>query len=391
MRIAIDLTPWNEKPSGVDRYMTGLVRSLLEMESPHEYLLFVNAEDRSRIHNLVSAAPGSPRVVTQALARRARPARLFFQQAILPALIRTMRIDVVHSPAFIIPVLCGRAGHLLTIHDMTSFLLPGCHPPWRRGRLYESVVRGSIRRADLVSVPSPAVRDDVLRLAPRTPADRVRVIPCGVDPEFRRREAFEVAPVLAHLGIRWPYVLYVGTLDPRKNIGGLLESYGRLIESGRVPEHLVITGQPGWSAPDFGRRLEQPPFEGRVHLLGYVEEAHLPFLYAGARLFAYPSLLEGFGFPPLEAMACGTPVVASDSSSLRDNLRGAAELVPAHDVEGFAAAMRKLLSDPALSVARIAAGLDRVAGFRWEAFARSTSACYEEIARKRTEGRSWYK
>jgi glycosyltransferase involved in cell wall biosynthesis len=285
----------------------------------------------------------------------------------------------VHSPAFIMPLYRGGAGHLLTVHDMTSFLIPGYHPRSRRGRMYEAAVCGSIRRADLVSVPSNAVRDDVLRLLPHVPPQRIRAIPCGVDRAFAPRTVGEVEPVLARLGIRWPYILFVGTLDPRKNLPRLVEAYTRLVDRGGTAEHLVLAGQFGWSVKELLDRLRQPTLLDRVHILGYVAEGDLPYVYAGARLFAYPSLLEGFGFPPLEAMACGVPVVASDSSSLRDNLAGAADLVPPEDVDALAAAIERMLTDEAWRAERVAAGIERAAKFSWDAFARATVACYEEI------------
>ena len=374
MRIGIDLTALIAKPAGVDRYMMGLVASLARLNGPDEYFLFINAEDRERIDTVLRS---SARVVV--LSRRMRAARLFFQQVLLPAAARRMRIDVIHSPAFIIPWYRGRTGHLLTVHDMSSFRLPRHHPGSRRGRMYEAAVRASIRRADLVSVPSQAVREDVLQLVPGVPGEHVRVIACGVDDAFAPRTSDETAPVLARLGVRWPYILYVGTLDPRKNLPRLIEAYAKLVDSGSLTEHLVLAGQFGWSVTELLDRLRLDSVRDRVHVLGYVAEEDLPYLYAGARLFVYPSLLEGFGFPPLEAMASGVPVVASDSSSLRNNLTGAAMLVPPEDVSALATAMRRLLEDDPCRARHVMAGLERAASFRWEAFARTTSDCYREI------------
>ncbi|MDQ6707243.1 MAG: glycosyltransferase family 4 protein, partial [Acidobacteriota bacterium] len=376
MRVGIDLTALIARPTGVDRYIIGMISSLRRFAG-HEYVLFINAEDRKRTAGMLDA---NTRAVV--LSRRWRAARLFFQQVLLPLAVQSMRIDVVHSPAFIMPWHRGRAGHLLTVHDMTSFLLPRCHPGSRRGRLYEAAVRGSVRRADLVSVPSHSVRRDVLRLVPDVQPGRIRAIPCGIDEAFVPRDAGEVATVLDRLAIRWPYILYVGTLDPRKNLLRLVESYARLVERSSVPEHLVLAGQFGWSVGELLESLRLPALRDRVHVLGYVAEQDLPYVYSGARLFAYPSLLEGFGFPPLEAMACGVPVVASDSSSLRDNLEGAAELVRPEDVQSLAVAMERLLTDEPTRIRYVAAGFERAANFRWEKFAQATAACYEEIGRR---------
>jgi glycosyltransferase involved in cell wall biosynthesis len=381
VRIALDLTSLIARPTGVDRYITGLASSLLRFHPEHEYFLFINTEDRLRMRELLAASKGElngAKCRVYPLSTYLRPARLFLQQIILPAMTAAYGIDIVHSPTFIMPLLRGSAGHLLTVHDMTSFLLPTYHPLSRRGRLYEAAVSRSIKRADLVSVPSQAVHDDVLQLVPDVPSDRIRVIPCGIDDAFTRKSSAEVGPVLERLGIRWPYILYVGTLDPRKNLPMLVKSFAQLVERGHA-EHLALAGQHGWTVSELLEQVHIPLIQDRVHMLGYVEEADLPYLYSAARLFAYPSVLEGFGFPPLEAMACGVPVVASDSSSLTDNLAGAAALVARDDEAALTAAMERMIMDDPWRNQHIAAGLERAASYRWETFANATASCYEEI------------
>jgi glycosyltransferase involved in cell wall biosynthesis len=383
--IAIDLTSLLPQPSGVDRYMLNLASSLTELERPDTYIFFVNREDRERIHDTLNGR-ARRNVRVMAVCRRPRPVRLLFQQAILPCAINALQIDVLHSPAFLMPLISGGAGHVVTIHDMTPLLLPEHHPQHRRGRLYEAMLHRSIRQADIVSVPSRSVRNDILELVPRVDPDRVRVIPYGVDDAFKPYPDWQLQPVLQRLGIHWPFILYVGTLDPRKNIPLLVETYGRLVEKGAVSEHLVLAGQHGWSTSQLAASMAACGAADKIHLLGYVAEDDLPCLYAAARVFVYPTLSEGFGFPPLEAMACGTPVVASDSSSLRENLFGAAELVPAGDGDALLAAIERMLKDDHFRTRHIAAGLERSKQFRWSAFAEQTSDCYREICRNRSSG-----
>jgi alpha-1,3-rhamnosyl/mannosyltransferase len=385
MKVAIDLTALLAKPTGVDTYLTGLVSSLANLDRENQYLLFLNAEDRYRFSvDIEDDSNGRPQLPPNfrilPLSLRPRPARLFFQQILQPLLLRSLRFDVLHSPTFVMPVYRGRQRHLLTIHDMTSFLLPQMHPGSRRGRMYELAVGQSIRRADLVSVPSPSVKQDILELVPDISDEHVRVIPCGIGEPFHPRSAIEVAPVLERLGIRWPYILYVGTLDPRKNLTRVVESYRSLLAESNPSEHLVLAGQPGWNVKALFEHLQTPELQGRVHVLGYVSDSDLPSLYAGARLFVYPSLAEGFGFPPLEAMASGLPVIASESSALKDNLTGAAELVEAGDVGALKAAIRRLLRDDRQRADLIERGLKRAAEFRWERFGRETLDCYRELA-----------
>jgi alpha-1,3-rhamnosyl/mannosyltransferase len=376
VKIAIDLTATLPQPAGVDRHLSCMVSSLAAIDRENEYALFVNVEDRARFRD----EPLPPNFHVRALSVRPRVGRLLFQQILQPAALRWLGADVLHSPAFIMPAIRGRQRHVLTVHDMTSFFLPECHPPVRRGPLYERFVTTSIRRADLVTVPSSAVREDILRLVDGVDGGRLRVIRSGVTDEFRPRDAAEVRPVLERLGIAWPYVLFVGTIDPRKNVRRLIDAFRDLVAGGGVAEHLVIAGQQGWSTGGALEAATVDGIRGRVHFTGWVPESDLASLYAGASLFAYPSLAEGFGFPPLEAMACGIPVVASLTSSLRDNLSGAAELVPPVDVGALTAALGRLLRDDRLRAERRAAGLARAAAFRWEAFARRTLDCYRELA-----------
>jgi glycosyltransferase involved in cell wall biosynthesis len=378
MRVAIDLTALNAQASGIDRYLLGMVRSLALLERGAEFFLFINAEDQARFAGL-HRLPGHCHVWPCCF--RPRVFRLFFQQILQPLLLYALRIDVLHSPTFIMPAWRGRARHVLTIHDMSSFVLPHCHPPIRRGPIYERIVSGSIQRADLVTVPSSSVKADILRFVNGVSEERIRVIACGIDDAFRPRVAAEVTPVLKRLAIPTPYVLYLGTLDPRKNLPMLLDAFAALVTGGR-PEHLVLGGAAGWSPDELSSSIARHSLEARIHLPGYIAEADLPFVYAGAALFVYPSLLEGFGFPPLEAMATGVPVVASDTSSLRENLGGAAMLVPVGDAKHLEGAMRTLLADEAARSSAVEAGLKRSQAYRWDRFATETFACYEELCSK---------
>ena len=375
MRVAIDLTALNARASGIDRYLLGMVRSLALLERGAEFFLFVNVEDRARFagsHRL----PAHCHVLASCF--RPRIFRLLFQQFLQPLLLFALRIDVLHSPTFIMPAWRGRARHVLTIHDMSSFVMPHCHPPIRRGPLYERIVRESIRRADLVSVPSASVKADILRFVNDVREERIRVIPCGIDDAFHPRDATEVAPVLRRLAIPAPYLLYLGTLDPRKNLPMLIDAFAKLVAEGRT-EHLVLGGDAGWSPDELLSCIAHTGLQGRIHLTGYIAEADLPFVYAGAALFVFPSLLEGFGFPPLEAMATGVPVVASDTSSLRENLAGAATLVPPGDAQQLAAAMRLLLTDETARTNSVETGLKRSQSYRWNHFAAETFACYQTV------------
>lgn len=371
MRIIIDLTALLPEPTGVDNFLRQLVLALGRMDRQNEYRICVNYEDRDLFHNQL---PDNWSV--QPLCLRPRPARLLFQQALLPAMAAAQQADVVHSPSFIMPYLRAGARHVVTVHDMTSFSLPHCHIALRRSVLYRWMVLMSLQRADVVTVPSQATRQAILEILPDLPPERIHVTVPGIGEEFRPCAPTAVQETLERLKIPQPYILYVGTIEPRKNLPLLLTGYAQLLAAGAVKEHLVLAGRLGWGYDEVLKAAQSPALRQKVHFTGYLSQNDLPFVYAGARLFVFPSLQEGFGFPPLEAMACGVPVVSTLSSSLVENLDGAAELVPPDDAAKLAAAMRRMLIDDEIRAERREKGLERASRYCWDRTARETLACY---------------
>ena len=379
MRIAIDFTSFIPQMTGVDTYMKQLVWNLAKIDRINQYRIYHNYEDRRLF------AEGLPLNISHcSLSTRLRPVRLIAQQVLLPAAVSGWGADVVHSPSFIMPYLRGAARHVLTVHDMTSFSHPQCHIALRRSGLYRRMVLASLRRADAVVVPSQATRQAILAFLPDLRPDRIHVTVPGIGEEFRLCDPASVREVVARLKLPQPYILYVGTLEPRKNLPVLVESYRRLVEAGAIKEHLVLAGKLGWGYEALLAQIDTPLLRRRVHLAGYVDPKDLPAVYAGASLFVYPSLHEGFGFPPLEAMACGVPVISTRSSSLVENLEHAAELVAPDDIAGLADAMQGLLTDDTLRAKRQGQGLEQARQYRWEQTARETVKSYQaamEMAR----------
>ncbi len=372
MRIAIDFTSFIPQMTGVDTYLTRLLWHLAKIDRVNRYRIYHNYEDLAL---LADRLPENFSLC--ALSARPRPARLFFQQVLLPAVAGIWKADVVHSPSFIGPYVRGSARHVLTVHDMTFFSHPHCHIPLRRSLPYQRMVLASLRRTDVVVVPSQATRNAILKYVPGLESERIRVTVPGISEEFRPINLADVQNVVARLALPQPYMLYVGTLEPRKNLSALVESYRRLIETGGVKEHLVLAGKLGWGYESLLKQIDTSSVRGQIHLAGYVSQEDLPAVYAGARLFVYPSLHEGFGFPPLEAMACGVPVISTRSSSLVENLEGAAELVPPNDSGALTEAMRQVLTDDGLWANRRTQGLERVTRYRWDETARTTVSSYE--------------
>ena len=372
MRIAIDFTAFIPQMTGIDTYLKQLVLHLAKVDQRNQYMIYHNYEDRR-----VFADNLPVNFSHTSISARPRSIRLISQQIILPLAASDWKADVVHSPSFIMPYIRGRARHVLTVHDMTSFSHPEHHIALRRSRLYRRMVLASLRRTDMVMAPSQATRQAILEFLPDLQPDRIHVTVPGIGEEFQPCDPASVQEVVTRLMLPQPYILYVGTLEPRKNLPALVESYRRLVEAGAIKEHLVLAGKLGWGYEALLKQIHVPALRGKVHLAGYVDQQDLPAVYSGARLFVYPSLHEGFGFPPLEAMACGVPVISTLSSSLVENLAGVAELVSPEDVAALADAIRRVLADDTLWTKRRAQGLEQASHYRWDRTARETLKSYQ--------------
>ena len=284
---------------------------------------------------------------------------------------------IYHSPNFFLPPFAGRT--VTTVHDLSHHIYPQFHPATRVDYM-QRMLPGSLRRASHVITVSESARQDLITHFGH-PADQITAIPLGADPAFRPRSAAELAPVLApyHLAAGG-YTLFVGTIEPRKNIDRLLSAYESLPPALRQRTPLVLAGGPGWHSEHTHAHMARAAAAGWLHYLRYVPQADLPALYAGARLFAYPSLYEGFGLPVLEAMASGTPVITSNCSSLPEVVGTAALQIQPEDVPALAGALARALQDDAWGAHASVAGLERAAQFSWKRCVQQTVQVYEHIA-----------
>lgn len=238
-------------------------------------------------------------------------------------------------------------------------------------------IRRAVEAADAVIVPSSATKSDLVAWF-KLPARKVRVVPLAAGECFLPLPSQEVIPVLRRhrLPVRG-YILFAGNIEPRKNLARLVEAYNILRKETRLTPLLVLVGGGGWKNQPIHRAIRASPFATDIKLLGYVSDEEISALMNGAALFSYPSIYEGFGIPPLEAMACGTPVVASNASSLSEVVGDAALLVDPSDVTGLAAAMVRILQDQTLREDLRERGFKQARQFSWEETARLTVQVYE--------------
>ncbi len=374
MRIGIDYTAAVNQGAGIGRYARQMTRALLELDRENEYVLFVPTASPEASRASESAIVGQANVSLARLpvSERALVALWHRLRVPVPVELFSGRLDVFHSPDFALaPVL--RARTLVTVHDLSFRRVPECFKSALLSYLNRVVPR-SVARADIVLADSESTRNDaieLLRLAP----ERVFVVYAGVDSRFRRvTDQGLLEDVRSRYSLPGRFVLSVGTLQPRKNYVRLIEAFSRL--SGVEDVSLVISGARGWLYEEIYRRVEELGLSSRVLFPGYVAEADLPALYSLSEVFAFPSLYEGFGLPPLEAMACGTPVVVSRASSLPEVVGNAGCLVDPLSVEEIAGTLQALLDSPARRADLAEQGVAQAARFTWSEAARVLLGLY---------------
>ncbi len=263
--------------------------------------------------------------------------RVAWEHTLLPLAIRRSRADLLHGPTFVTPTL-STTPSVITIHDMTWFTHPAEHVA-AKVRYYQTLIPLAVRRARKVIAITESTRRDILRIL-RVPASKVETVYYGVDPIFRPIEdETTLARACERLQICRPFLLFVGMLEPRKNLVRIIEAYSALCQSGCEHE-LVMAGPQGWGYAEAAERVQQLGLRARVRFTGPVPHEELPALFSAADAFVYPSLYEGFGLPPLEAMACGTPVISSNVSSLPEVVGDAGLLIDPLDTNALAEAMR---------------------------------------------------
>jgi len=370
VRIAIDASTISTQ-GGPRTYVLGLLDALLQVDSANEYVIFYN----DPVH--LGRYPRAKEVV---LPGKSPLARLWREHVLLPLACRKERVDLLHCPKSAIPVF-SPCPVVVTLHD----LIPLKHPETEKfsARLYWRLqIPIAARRATFIITDSEHARREILADF-ACPPEKVRAIMLGFDPRMLvQREAVETDAILSKYGIPAEYLLYVGTIQPRKNLDTLIEAFARLKRGDGSRHKLVIVGRKGWLYKRLFARIKELGLESEIIFTGFVPDEELPYIYDRATVFVYLSLFEGFGLPPLEAMACGVPVITSNTTSLPEVVGAAGITLTPTDVDGLTAALKRVLADPTLAAGMREAGRSRARLFSWERAARETLAIYTRIGRR---------
>ena len=375
MRIGIDANGLTARSGGIGRYAVNLINHIAGVVSPREqhelFIFFHQSFDRSLVdeHSCIAFVDRFTRIKSNVLRKG----------IFLPHSLRSLNIDLFHGVDHIgLPFFPGerKCRYVLTVHDMITKLYPEKFT--LKHRTIENTLRPLVlRNADRIITVSRSTQNDLLEFFPQC-AEKTRVIYQGVDPRFSPRNEHEVKTRLVKYSIDFPYALFLGTLEPRKNIVRVVQGFLRAKEKRQTEHKLVITGRRGWLFKGIINQIEKESLSNDIIFTGFVEDEDLPHFYTGADIFLYPSLYEGFGLPVLEAMACDTPVITSNLSSLPEVAGDAALLIDPMNVEEIADSIVRLLTDDSLRRDMQKKGSKRAEFFSWKRAAEQILDLYEE-------------
>jgi glycosyltransferase involved in cell wall biosynthesis len=369
MRIGIDATALPPQPVGAGNYIIQLIRALAAQESDHDFVVFA----QPRGQDMIALPEGSP-VERVTVEERSPGSRLIWEQVQFPKLIRVSGVELLHSTHYTRPTWLA-CKSVVTFHDMTFFLYPELHT-WARRFYFPKMMRMSASRADELITVSDSTRDDIVRLLGIDPK-KITTTHLGVNPGYKPiDDQNKKRSVIEKYALPEKFILFVGLVEPRKNLPVLIDAFKRLIDE-EFNFKLILVGRFGWMYEKVFDQVKELGLENMVQFLGYVPQEDLPVVYNLARLFVYPTIYEGFGLPVLEAMACGIPVITSDVSSLPEIVGEAGILTPVNDSDALFEAIVQGLTDSDLRQELIHKGPRRAANFSWAKTAQLTLQVYQ--------------
>ena len=378
MRIGIDITPAVNQPNtGIGRYTQRLVEHIASLEPAYDYCLVhsSNGKAQNPLHEKLAGHNISSRRIAHSK-RQTRTLWLLSHKLHFGVDPSLGKLDLFHATDTCGPYL-NNIGLVSTVHDIAFFSLPDTASPLNRYYL-RSTIQASLKRSARVIAVSNSTKRDLIRLFD-VPEEKIRVVHPGIDESFIPVAPNLLEEIRAKYSLTSPFILFVGAIEPRKNLASLIAVYNALVRESLINHSLVIAGARGWSSEPIFKLVQELGMDGKVIFTGEVAEEELPALYSAADLFVFPSLYEGFGFPPLEAMACGTPTIVSDVSSLPEIVGDAALKVTPQKHKELAETIRAVLENYTLQHELVAKGLQQAKKFSWKKTAKETLNVYQEV------------
>jgi len=367
VRIAIDCSPLAKTRAGIGTYTFNLLRALTKIDRENEYFLLAHRDFDQGFELPANFVKPMPSVEFS----QSTPWLILK----LPRELRHLKIDIFHSTNFLIPPLTG-CKTVDTIYDLSTLVMPGQHK-FLHTLSHKLFFRSSLRRADRLIAISEFTKCEIIRLFPQY-KDKISVALGAVVPEYRLIDDRSIlGKVQKKYSLPERFILFVGTLEPRKNISGLLKAYSKV--KSKIPHKLVVVGGKGWKYSSIFDLVKKLDLEQSIIFTDYVPAVELPVIYNLAEIFCYPSFYEGFGLPILEAMACGTPVITSDVTSLPEVAGDSALLADPALPEEIADRLLTLAQNENLRSKLAGMGLSRAAEFSWELTAKKTLEIYRQI------------
>jgi glycosyltransferase involved in cell wall biosynthesis len=366
MRIGIDARLTQYRQAGISRYTMQLIEGLGRCQTADEFVVLQSIRSKTLLVD-------RPNFVRR---RILTPSHHRLEQLALPLELYAARLDVLHSPDFIPPFL-RRCRSVITIHDLVFMLFP--HFLTKDAARYYGQIDEAVRRTDAIIAVSQSTKQDIMRLL-GVPEKKISVIYEAVSPAFRpQRSAETTRRARERFGIPGDFILFVSTIEPRKNVPMLLKAFRWLLDHYRLDVKLVLAGEKGWLFGEVFQQVTKQKLQEDVIFLGRVSNEELLMLYNTAQVLVAPSIYEGFGLTPLEAMACGTPVVVSNVSALPEIVGDAGLLVDPNNAEEIAVAVARLLGDAELRTSLVEKGYRRASVFSWDKAAQDTLALYHSL------------
>ena len=374
MKIAIDLTSIPSQKTGVGKYAIALIKALGKFDDENQYWIFVKRNQAEEF----DPKKKNFHIILCNNILQSKILRILWEQFVLPVILLKKRIKLLHSIHYTTPLLF-LFKRITAFHDMTFFLFPKKHTFTKR-IFFQLIIPLSAKRSDRLIADSRSTKRDIQKIL-GVSMKKIDVVYGTVNPIYHPVENINaINGIKSQYKIKDRFILYVGTLEPRKNVVGLIRAYYKLVLEKGIKHQLVVVGKKGWGYQEIFKTAQDLNLDKKIIFTGYVPDNELVFFYNAADIFMYPSLYEGFGIPPLEALSCGTPTISSNISSMPEVVGNAGILVNPYNVQEISQKMYELLVNKKLRLSLREKGLLRAKKFSEEKMAKETIESYEKAS-----------